>query len=78
MKRSSIVIIYQRGNSYYCDATGCFGGGYSGAFAGGTPEEAAIFAIRAESRYIDVNPLGGKLIMPIEVREALAKITTTV
>ena len=63
----------QGGRSYYADVKGCFGGGYYGCHAGDTPEEAALFALREKGRYIDNNPLGGKMYLPSEVREALEK-----
>jgi len=68
---ASIVIIYKRGASYFCDAHGCFGGGYSGAYAGDTAEAAALFALTERGRYIDNNPLGGTLLAPQEVRAAI-------
>jgi len=74
-KIPSTVLIYQRGGAYYCDATGCFGGGYSGAYAGKTPEEAALFAEREKGRYISNNSAGGQIIIPAEVREALKAAT---
>ena len=72
-KIASTVIIYKRGASYYCDATGCFGGGYTGAFAGNTAEAAGLFALREKGRYIDSNPFGGTLSAPAEVREAITQ-----
>ncbi|MBU2527710.1 MAG: hypothetical protein KKC03_14025 [Bacteroidetes bacterium] len=76
-KQASTIVIYRRSNGYYyCDAHGCFGGGYSGAFAGIAPEAAAIFAAREKGRYIDTNPTGGSMILPREVRSALAEITS--
>jgi len=71
-KRRSTVVIFKRGEAYFADAHGAFGGGYSGCFAGGTAEEAALFAIREAGRYIDTNPLGGDLFAPAEVREAMS------
>ena len=75
-KQPSSIMVYKRGDAYYCDAKGCFGGGFSGAFAGKTPEEAGLFAIALKARYIDTNPLGGDMYLPAEVREAieLAKV----
>ena len=75
-KQPSSVIIYKRGDAYYCDVQGYFGGGYSGAFAGRTPEEAGLFALTQKVRYIDNNPLCGSMYLPAEVREAikLAKV----
>lgn len=65
MERASSIVIYKRGGSnFYADATGKFGGGYSGAFAGKTTEEAAIFAIREQGRYSDA-----LIIAPKEVQE---------
>ena len=70
-KQRSLVIIYKRGNSYFANVSGCFGGGYQGAHAGDTPEEAALFAIREKQRYIATNPEGGEIFAPAEVREAI-------
>lgn len=70
-KQLSSITIYKRGNGYYADVTGAFGGGYSGAHAGDTPEEAALFALREKGRYIKINPLGGELFAPTEVRAAM-------
>jgi hypothetical protein len=70
-KQPSSIVIYKRGGSYYADAHGCFGGGYSGAHAGDTPEEAALFALREKGRYIANNPLGGDMYLPAEVKAAL-------
>jgi len=77
-KQQSQIIIFARpsvahGKSYYADVRGCFGGGYSGAHAGDTAEEAALFALREKGRYIDSNPLGGTMHLPQEVREAIKK-----
>ena len=68
---ASIVIIYKRGASYFCNASGCFGGGYSGAYAGNTAEAAALFALRERGRYIEGNKLGGSLYAPREVKLAM-------
>jgi len=70
-KIPSQILIYKRGKNYYCDAYGCFGGGYSGVFAGKNAEEAALFALREKGRYIDTNKLGGNIIVPQEVREKM-------
>jgi hypothetical protein len=70
-KMPSSVVVYKRGDGYICDASGCFGGGFSGADAGNTPEEAALFALAQKGRYIDTNPKGGDIYLPKEVREAL-------
>ncbi len=74
-KQPSTIIVFARPNNagvtYYADVKGCFGGGYSGAHAGDTPEEAALFALREKGRYIDTNPLGGTMHLPAEVRAAL-------
>ncbi|MDP2218491.1 MAG: hypothetical protein Q8J68_14535 [Methanolobus sp.] len=70
-KQPSSIIIYKRGGGYYADVTGHFGGGYSGAHAGDTPEEAALFALREEGRYIKTNPLGGTMHAPEEIRKAI-------
>lgn len=69
----SSIIIYTRPGSHghYCDAHGAFGGGYTGARAGETPEEAALFALREEARYINHNPLGGTISAPADVRAAM-------
>lgn len=68
--RASVVVI-KRGDSYYCDVTGQAGGGFRNAFAGKTPEEAALFAQMQKVRYIDNNPLGGDMFLPAEVKQAL-------
>jgi len=75
-KQPSSIIVYKRGDVYICDVTGCFGGGFSGAFAGRTPEEAGLFALTQKARYIDTNPKGGNMHLPQEVKEAieLAKV----
>jgi len=73
-KIPSSVIVYKRGDIYICDVTGCFGGGFSGAFAGKTPEDAALFALVQKARYIDNNPTGGNMYLPKEIREALALV----
>jgi len=70
-KQPSIIIVFARANAYYADVKGCFGGGYSGAFAGKNPEEAALFALREKARYIDNNPMGGDMHLPAEVRAAI-------
>jgi len=70
-ERQSGVIIYARGNKYFADLTGQFGGGYLGAYAGSSPEEAALFALHEEGRFIRTNPLGGTLIAPSEVQEII-------
>ena len=72
-KQVSSIIIYKRGINYFADVAGCFGGGYSGAHAGDTPEEAALFALREQGRYIKNNPLGGNVFAPAEVREAMQR-----
>lgn len=74
-KMPSTILIYKRGDAYYCDATGCFGGGYSGMFAGKTAEDAALVAEREKGRYINSNPEGGCVIAPAEVRAALKAAT---
>ena len=75
-KQPSSIIVYKRGDAYYCDAKGCFGGGFSGAFAGKTAEEAGLFTIALKAEYIDNNPQRGNMYLPAEVREAieLAKV----
>lgn len=70
-KQPSQITIYERAGKYYADVQGCFGGGYSGAFAGSTPEEAALFLLREEGRYIKNNPKGGNVYAPPEVQEAI-------
>lgn len=70
--RSQITISKIRG-AYRADARGKFGGGYSNAAAGNTPEAAAMFALREAARYIDTNPEGGDIFVPPEVREAMDK-----
>jgi hypothetical protein len=59
------------GMEYVATVRGHFGGGYSGAHAGNTAEEAALFALREKARYIDNNPLGGDLFAPEDVRAAM-------
>lgn len=71
-KKRSVVIIYKRGSDYFANAHGAFGGGYMGCHAGNTVEEAALFALREEEHYIKINPLGGDLFAPAEIREAMA------
>lgn len=73
-QRESSIIIYERHGSYYADVTGMFGGGFGGALAGRTIEEAAIFALRMEAMYIKRNPLGGYLASPAEVKAAIEKL----
>lgn len=73
-KQPSSVIIYKRGDAYYCDVRGCFGGGFTGAFAGNTAEDAGLFALLQKSRYIDNNPQGGDMYLPQEIREAIEKV----
>lgn len=66
--RSTITIGYkERYKRYYAAASGKFGGGYSNAQAGDTPEKAAAFAAREMIRYAQSNPEGGSLIAPPEV-----------
>jgi len=73
-KQASAITITKRGNAYYADVTGAFGGGYHGAHAGKTPEEAALFALREKARYIDRNPEGGDIFAPQEVRDAMESV----
>ena len=61
------VIIEKRGNGYIATVSGKFGGRYSGASAGNTPEKAAIFASREMIRYAQSNKEGGDLIAPADV-----------
>ena len=70
-KQASTIIIYKRGGGYYADVTGAHGGGYSGAHAGDTAEEAALFLLREEARYIKTNPMGGTIHAPEDVRAAI-------
>jgi len=65
----SVVVIERRGTSYIASASGKFGGGYQGASAGNTPDEAAIFASREILRYGRGNPEGVSLIAPPEVAD---------
>ena len=74
-KQPSNIIVYKRGDAYYCDASGCFGGGFSGAFAGKTAEDAGLFALTQKARYIDSNPLKGDMYLPQAVREAIERAT---
>jgi len=72
--RSQIIITKARnGHGYWADVRGKFGGGYSGATAGETPEAAGLFALREAARFIDSNPEGGDIIAPPEVQDAMAK-----
>ena len=73
-RQPSSIIIYPGKRGYCADVRGCFGGGYSGAHAGATPEQAALFALRERERYISHNPLGGNIFAPAEVREAISNI----
>lgn len=68
-KRPGSITVYKRGEKYYCDAAGAFGGGYTGAYAGASVEEAALFALREKGRYITNNPKGGNMYLPKEVRD---------
>ncbi len=61
------VIIEKRGTGYFATVSGKFGGGYMGAAAGDTAEEAAAFAAREMVRYAQSNSDGGDLIAPSEV-----------
>ena len=61
------LIIEKRGNRYTATVSGKFGGGYSGANAGTTAEEAAGFAAREMIRYGQSNSEGGDLVAPAEV-----------
>ena len=70
-KQPSSVVIHKRGDTYICDARGCFGGGFSGAFAGKTAEDAGLFALRQKIMYIDSNPMGGNMFLPAEIRKAI-------
>ena len=63
----STVIIERKGDRYSATAQGKFGGGYSRASAGDTPEKAAALAAREMIRYGQTNPEGGSLIAPAEV-----------
>jgi hypothetical protein len=77
-KRPSSIIVYKRGEKYYCDVTGAFGGGYTGAYAGASVEEAALFALREKGGYITNNPEGGNMYLPKEVRDWIEKEERTV
>lgn len=70
-RQPSSVIVYKRGDCYICDVKGCFGGGYSGVFAGKTAEDAGLFALTQKLMYIDNNPMSGNMYLPAEVREAI-------
>ncbi|MBM2833385.1 MAG: hypothetical protein HW406_546 [Candidatus Brocadiaceae bacterium] len=72
-KQPSSIMVYKRGEKYYCDVTGAFGGGYTGAYAGASVEEAALFALREKGGYITNNPKGGNMYLPKEVREWIEK-----
>lgn len=61
------VIIQKRRDRYTATVSGKFGGGYSGANAGATAEEAAAFAAREMVSYARSNNEGGDLVAPAEV-----------
>jgi len=63
----STIVISKRGNSYFADVSGKFGGGYSGANAGSNVEEAAEFASKEMIRYGRSNKEGADLVAPKEV-----------
>ena len=73
-KRKSTVTIFAMAGTYYCEVTGQYGGGFSGACAGRNAEAAALFALQQDSRFIKSNPLGGDLFAPREVREEIEKL----
>ena len=77
-KQPGSIIVYKRGENYYCDATGAFGGGYTSACAGASVEEAALFALREKGRYITNNPKGGNMYLPKEVRDWIEREERTV
>jgi hypothetical protein len=63
---------------YTADVIGAFGGGYRGAHAGDTAEEAALFAIREMRRYALTNPRGGDLVAPPDVLAHIPRELRTV
>lgn len=65
----STVIISERDNQFFCTVTGKFGGGFSGAAAGNTAEEAAIFAANQAVNYCLANEEGGDILAPKTVLE---------
>lgn len=65
----STVIIRKRGEGYFSDVSGKFGGGHQGARAGLTTEEAAITASKLMLQYAQSNPEGGDLVAPDDVME---------
>ena len=66
----SIICIVKRGENYFADVSGKFGGGYSGVCAGRNKDEAATFAAREMIRYGRSNKEeGGLLVAPAEVFE---------
>ncbi len=77
-KRPSSITIYKRGEKYYCDVIGAFGGGYTGAYAGASAEDAALFALREKGRYIATNPKGGDMYLPADVQSWIEQRGRTV
>lgn len=74
----SLITISRRQTVYFASARGEFGGGYCGAHAGDTPEEAALFAIREMRRYALTNPEGGDLVAPPDVLAHVSRELRTV
>jgi hypothetical protein len=66
--RSTVVILKERGG-YTVQASGKFGGGYDGVWAGDTPDEAASVAAHEMMRYAQSNKEGGDLVAPAEVMQ---------
>jgi len=61
------VIIEKKQDVYRATVSGKFGGGYSFANAGATPEQASAFAAREMIRYAQSNSEGGDLVAPAEI-----------
>lgn len=65
------VIIEKCGAGYICTVSGQFGGGYTGANAGPTADEAAARAARAMIHYAQGNKEGGDLVAPPEILDLI-------
>ena len=67
--RATVIIEKMGTENYRASASGKFGGGFRGAFAGETAEAAAAFAAREMLRYAQGNTEGGDLVAPPEVTD---------
>lgn len=63
----STIIVERKGEVYRGTVQGRYGGGYSNAVYGKTPDEAAGKAAAEMVRYGQSNPEGGSLVAPPEV-----------